>query len=91
MNEEIKNQITHNTAIEKFVEAMDINRMYELPIDSNFKWAIIEHNEHGYCWTIGYKGICTTIYSLDGGNDIKYWVTEAEAKSDLIKKISSNV
>lgn len=73
--------------IETFIEKMKVNKMYELPDNPDIKWAMIEHNEFGYCWTVGHKGICTTIYSTGATNDIKYWTTEAEAKSDLIEKI----
>ncbi len=72
--------------IATFIEEMKVNRMYELPVNADFKWAMIEHNEFGYCWTIGYKGICTNTYSTDPINNIKYWTTEAEAKGNLIEK-----
>lgn len=54
--------------------------MHELPANRDFKWAMIEHNEYGYCWTLGCKGICTTLYSTDKSNDIKYWAKEEELK-----------
>ncbi len=87
----MKEPNTLDANIEEFIKAMDINRMYELKTNSNFKWAMIEHNEYGYCWTVGYKGICTTIYSTDTRNNIKYWKTEADAKIDLIKRICTNI
>jgi len=61
--------------------------MYELPDNNNFKWAMIERNEFGYCWTMAYKGICTTVFPTASGNDIKYWTSEEEAKSDLCSRI----
>lgn len=74
--------------IETFIKEMRVNRMYEMSNNRDFKWAMIEQNDFGSCWTMGYKGICTTIYSTDTKNDIKYWKTEAEAKNDLIDKFS---
>lgn len=71
---------------ETFVRKMGVNRMCEVINNPDFKWAMIGQNEFGYCWTMGYKGICTTIYSTDIKNEIKYWKTEAEAKNDLIDK-----
>ena len=59
---------------------MKVNQMHELPANRDFKWAMIEHNEYGYCWTLGCKGICTTLYSTDKSNDIKYWAKEEELK-----------
>lgn len=73
--------------LELFIKEMKINKMYQLPDNANFKWAMIEHNKYGYCWTMGCKGLCTTIYSANTTNDIKYWTEEADAKNDLIKKI----
>lgn len=72
--------------IETFIKEMRVNRMCEMSNNPNFKWAMIEQNDFGYCWTMGYKGICTTIFSSDTKNDIKYWKTEAEAKNDLIDR-----
>ena len=88
MKEEMRKEtkIT-DSHFEIFVEHMKVNKMYELPANPHFKWAMIEHNEYGYCWTIGYKGMCTTLYSTDNENNIKYWSKELEAKADLIKKI----
>ena len=74
--------------IKSFIEEMKVNRMYELPDNRDFKWAMVEHNDFGYCWTMGCKGMCTTIFSTDDTNNIKYWSTETEAKSDLIHTIS---
>lgn len=76
---------------EIFIKAMKVNKMYELPDNPYYKWAMIEHNEYGYCWTIGYKGICTTVYSTDTKNNIKYWTKEDEVKSDLIKRLEQEV
>lgn len=73
--------------IKIFIEEMKVNKMYELPNNPDVKWAMIEHNEFGFCRTVGYKGICTTIYSTDTANDIKYWTTAAEAKDNLIKRL----
>lgn len=73
-----------------FISSMKVNKMYELPNTDHFKWAMIEYNEYGYCWTIGYKGLCTTINSTNTSNTIKYWITEEDAKNDLIKMISAN-
>jgi len=75
---------------EAFIRNMEVNKMYELQGSPNFKWAMIEHHEHGYCWTLGYKGMCTITYSTDTKNNIKYWTKEDEAKTDLIKKVCSN-
>ena len=80
-------ELTSNSDIKKFIEIMKINKMYELPGDTNFKWAMIEHNEFGFCWTMSHKGICTTLTSTNTGRDIRYWKSEEEAKSDLIKSI----
>ncbi len=71
--------------LKSFIEEMTPNRMYELPDNRVAKWAMIERNEFGYCWTVGLKGACTTHYSTNSTNDIRYWPTEDEAKADLIK------
>jgi len=85
--EEIAKETFLNDDIRTFVQSMKINRMYELPDNNSFKWAMIEHNDYGYCWTMGYRGLCTTIFSTDNRNDIKYWISEAEVKNNLITKI----
>ena len=84
---ESQQEVVSNSTIKKFIETMKINKMYELPGNTNFKWAMIEHNEFGFCWTMSYKGICTTLTSADAGNDIKYWTSETEAKADLMRTI----
>jgi hypothetical protein len=86
---DVEKKSNSDAGIRAFIETMKINRMYELPDNSNFKWAMIEHNEFGYCWTMGYKGMCTTVFPTEVGNEIKYWRSEEEAKSDLFTKICS--
>jgi len=86
--EESSNRVLDN--IEAFVDEMTVNKMYGLPNSRYFKWAMIEHNKYGYCWTMGYKGLCTTIYSKNASENIKYWTTEEDAKIDLVRMISEN-
>lgn len=35
--------------INVFISSMKVNKMYELPNNPHFKWAMIEYNEFGYC------------------------------------------
>lgn len=75
-----------SAVIKTFIKEIKVNRMCELPDNQHFKWVMIEHNEFGYCWTAGYRAICTTIYSTAKTGDIKYWPSEAEAKTDLAER-----